>query len=624
MKNGTIKWITVALIGLLVQGATAAPMSVLLEQGIYTEETVGDRAGAIEIYQQIIADAAANRKIVAEALFRLGRCFAAEGDAAAALEVLQRLVKDYSRNESLVQQAQVLIDELAPQTEASGTGRRSDRIAVEDLSLQLLAAIRDQDDAALRKLSTDRIDGWRDALPVFAGEMRERFRQMTGKAFDMQAGESLVEGDYAVVQCTGSESLKGIYLVLSFERGAGGWKNIAVRNSPPGKTLQSHLSELLKTAADSGWDKDPLHLLPAPWKTGDVLRYRLLTKTGTELGTMIWSVQSATHDGHDCWRIGQRMAVPASDVVMASSVVADQKTFLPYTGRAHHALGTVEAVYTPGRVKLFYVGSTREMEVPDTVFDNEQALFLIRRLPLEEGYSATFPILSLLSGASGMECRIRVMKRETVKMAGRKALDCWKILIQVYLGEIKAVEQTAWFSVNGHVPVRLETDQVDIELVEQHNLSNGNTAFMLKKSGVTLNLPENWFAYEWPSGGKNSEIVRLLPPDMQPTAMLCKAARDPASCSVRDIAESDIETLKGIFKNYTVREDSIQETTVNEMPAAIYTADYQDQGGNKVEYRAYCTTGNTVYWFVFRMDADKFDAYRSELDQLIAGLRAEG
>ena len=59
----------------------------------------------------------------------------------------------------------------------------------------MLAAIRDKKDDVLKSRSVDRIKGWRDALPEFAFEMRERFQQMTGKAFDMRVTEALVEGD---------------------------------------------------------------------------------------------------------------------------------------------------------------------------------------------------------------------------------------------------------------------------------------------------------------------------------------------------------------------------------------------------------------------------------------------
>ena len=59
--------------------APAAPASVLLEKGIFNEETKGDLAAAIGIYRQIIEDDKANRKYVAEAHYRLGLCLLKKG-----------------------------------------------------------------------------------------------------------------------------------------------------------------------------------------------------------------------------------------------------------------------------------------------------------------------------------------------------------------------------------------------------------------------------------------------------------------------------------------------------------------------------------------------------------------
>lgn len=130
-----------------------------------------------------------------------------------------------------------------------------DQVIVEDLALAMLVAIRDKDDAKLQSLAVDKIDGWRDALPHFAMEGRERFRQHTGKEFTLYPGESLVEGNRAVVKCTGPDELDGMYLVLFFIKTDEGWRNWNMRNSPP----RTPLSEHLKLDADAPSAADALH-----------------------------------------------------------------------------------------------------------------------------------------------------------------------------------------------------------------------------------------------------------------------------------------------------------------------------------------------------------------------------
>jgi signal peptidase I len=119
----------------------------------------------------------------------------------------------------------------------------ADQVIVEDLALQILVAIRERDDAVLKSLAVDRIKGWRDALPQFALELRERLRQKTGKPFDLRQAETLVSGDLAVVKCTGPTELQGSYLVLLFVKPADGWRNWSLRNSPALTPLGEYLKQ---------------------------------------------------------------------------------------------------------------------------------------------------------------------------------------------------------------------------------------------------------------------------------------------------------------------------------------------------------------------------------------------
>ncbi len=119
----------------------------------------------------------------------------------------------------------------------------TDRVIVEDLSLRLLAAMRDQEDDVLRSLAAEEVKGWGDALPQFAFEIRERFRQATGRPLDLRATETRLDGRYAVVRCTGPDELNGSSLVLYFVKTDRGWKNWMLRNAPPALPLDRCVEE---------------------------------------------------------------------------------------------------------------------------------------------------------------------------------------------------------------------------------------------------------------------------------------------------------------------------------------------------------------------------------------------
>ncbi len=109
-------WLAVAVAAAWCGVAEAADRtpSQLLEKGIYTEETVGDLAKAIRIYQKAIDSAQANRIILAQAQLRLGLCFLKQGKDDKGTEALQKLIDEYSDQKKIVAQARQHLPE-APQ-----------------------------------------------------------------------------------------------------------------------------------------------------------------------------------------------------------------------------------------------------------------------------------------------------------------------------------------------------------------------------------------------------------------------------------------------------------------------------------------------------------------------------
>ena len=85
--------------------------SVLLEKGIYTEETTGDLDGAIKIYQKIIASDKATRPYVAQAYYRLGMCYLKRGQSKEAIAAFEKLVADFPEQGKLIGQARKHITE---------------------------------------------------------------------------------------------------------------------------------------------------------------------------------------------------------------------------------------------------------------------------------------------------------------------------------------------------------------------------------------------------------------------------------------------------------------------------------------------------------------------------------
>ncbi len=101
MNLGVI--LAVAMIG--TSAARAATAAELLEKAIYTEETVGDLDQAIELYEEVIAQAATARKSAAQAQYRLGRIYQKQGKQQQAVEAFEALIANYPGERELVAKA---------------------------------------------------------------------------------------------------------------------------------------------------------------------------------------------------------------------------------------------------------------------------------------------------------------------------------------------------------------------------------------------------------------------------------------------------------------------------------------------------------------------------------------
>ena len=77
-------------------GKAAESLSVLLQKGIFAEETEGNLDAAIQIYEGIVKEADANRSVVAQAQYRLGVCQLKLGKMNDAEAAFHKLTKHFA------------------------------------------------------------------------------------------------------------------------------------------------------------------------------------------------------------------------------------------------------------------------------------------------------------------------------------------------------------------------------------------------------------------------------------------------------------------------------------------------------------------------------------------------
>jgi len=379
-------------------------------------------------------------------------------------------------------------------------------------------------------------------------------------------------------------------------------------------------------------DHQPLAIQPAPWADGEVMRLRLTAAAGGEIGTIIYTADATESDGRKLWLIRSHLLVTITNTFQDTVVEADRDSFAPVTGRTlNNDMGDYRAVYDygPDRVMLTTISNTggksaRTIDLDQPVYDNEQVIYLLRRLPLAQGYRASFMIFPVMGGSLA-ECRIEIVGTEKVTVPAG-TYDCYRMNLSVWAGTTKALEHQLWFSQDaGRHLVKYDSGSALMELAEVSKVSGEPTAFSDPQLGIAFTGPAGWFVYRHPGEQQGKIIFQLLSPEPGHWSLLAVSAgimEFLGDMNVRQVAEGDIEILKGYFKNYVVREASWKDLQVGGLPAARFEADYKDNDAAMVEYRTYILSAKGVYWFVFRTDKDEFDAQRPKYDQIVDSFRA--
>jgi tetratricopeptide (TPR) repeat protein len=114
MKRTTLI-LLVAVMTLAIPAVHAQTPARMLEKGVFAEETKGDIDAAIKIYTQIVDNADANRKYVAQAHYRLGACLIKQKQYAEATPVLRDFIAKFPKETKLVAQAKKRLRKIRSQ-----------------------------------------------------------------------------------------------------------------------------------------------------------------------------------------------------------------------------------------------------------------------------------------------------------------------------------------------------------------------------------------------------------------------------------------------------------------------------------------------------------------------------
>jgi hypothetical protein len=362
-------------------------------------------------------------------------------------------------------------------------------------------------------------------------------------------------------------------------------------------------------------------LRPIPWVDGERLQLNLTLPTGLDVGTLELRSDLVDSGGQKVWRIGRRMS---GGTQMLSSVDVDAVDFHPLASYWKIGIiGTASGLFKPGEVEVRREGEgdadAKKIPTDRTVYDNEQAMHMLRLLPLEVGYKTTIPVITTLGGGTILPIGIEVPKKETVETPAGK-FDCYQVVMNV--------GQTFWISDDEHrYLVKFDAGGAFAHLASITQRKAGSPVpFRDDMLGVLFTAPPDWVIHAQGKGDKET-VIHLLDPGansdhigihLRSTESLAAAVRQ----SARALADMDVrDNLAKSLKDLKVRPNAWKNYTVSGRPGVALVGDYTESGKAKVIFSLYAIGPKTCENFVLSCPPELFDDFLRTLEQIIASYR---
>jgi len=356
-----------------------------------------------------------------------------------------------------------------------------------------------------------------------------------------------------------------------------------------------------------------LQFQPAPWLDGEVERLSLKLASGTEIGTLILTVDSAEVEGVEAWRMGTRRRVYSDmDNQAVSDVLARRDDLTPFSSTFKHSLlGYFEATYGADEVRITTVGpdTTREETLAGRYFDNEQGFHMFRLLPLEVGYRARLNFITTVAGA-GNPIDIEITGIETVTVPAGE--------FEAYRMSFGEVPQTFWYSTDAsrHF-VKFEASGIVGELEEVYVRDPGkSTMHVDEEAGFTVTAPPGWLYAPFDDHG----IPKVVLLDPRADARAVVRLHPPNGvCSFQAAAMNKRREVDQINKDFSLRPGSWHEREIDGRPAVSFIGDLHEGERAIAQYWTYVESGKYCVEFDFKVATERLADLREDFDAIVVG-----
>jgi tetratricopeptide (TPR) repeat protein len=364
---------------------------------------------------------------------------------------------------------------------------------------------------------------------------------------------------------------------------------------------------------------EELQFGPEPWVDGEVLKLSMLAAgSSSSVGTQILSAESVHEENRSGWKL--RTIQSTTGIGIYSTVWMDPDYEPARSRQKSNMMGIdIRAKYDRDRVEIsgFKSGveSSNQVSLDRAVYDEAQIPFLLRCLPLQEGYKITIPVFDPSNG-SIYDIKVAVVARETIEVpAGR--FDCFKIVTARKNAELKY-----WLS-SDHPFYIVKMDllgMMGLELSSISKLENSApTYFEDSELGIGLSVPPSWIVASSAMAGV--AMVNLIDPEGESDCYMAmgkqKADKDLRT-SLSEAVDKIISTYQSTYKDFEVRAGSRKIISISGATASRFIADHKAlmSGQDAVQYMFAIVTADKMCQLYFTTDRDNFERMQPVFDSI--------
>ena len=318
-----------------------------------------------------------------------------------------------------------------------------------------------------------------------------------------------------------------------------------------------------------------LTLLPIPWGDGDELQLEMSLGNGKKVGYQVYRIQKSMHDGKPAWQCDSWQTVTLNGQQGKSRVLVDGESFTSINSYWRHSLlGEAEAVFEDSKATIKMKGKddSRVLDFDETVYDNEQAAQVFRRLDLKVGFKGKITVVTSLGMAKQM-IGLEVPRMKTIKTSLGE-FECFEVKLD--LGQSFYISNDA----NRYI-VQFVAGGVEANLTKVRKAEDFGEPQTVETDQFSLTLPDPWHAFTQPSS-KYKEEARtwLIDPENEMTVWIEAGPKE----SVEKHHNYD-SPKKWLQSNLDKAEDRHDEVTLD--PAGIVSAQLGQHDGlaTKFEYK---------------------------------------